>query len=252
MGRPASHQSWWPGSSDGDTPNGFGLCLSPGPGFSDKQVLTQSCVSLPCLLCLCPCQPCCSRSVGLCCLHLLLVQPVLPAGMANTFPQWGKLATSETNLTRCRNICLFTCIYTSGPSDLQAPSHESSQQMLEHVVSQEGHFLHWLSSGKGNLQGRTSSLSFESHQEQERATSVCSETCLESELGQHAASLGAKQDAREQKETKYQTFSRRLCYINTSLWSGAHPGSWVNTPGQHYSIPVTLKPGEKLTICYCT
>ncbi|XP_049674103.1 uncharacterized protein LOC126046136 [Accipiter gentilis] len=136
--------------------------------------------------------------------------------------------------------------------NLQAPSHESSQQMLEHVMSQEGHFLHWLSSGKGNLQGRTSSLSFESHQEQERATSVCSETCLESELGQHAASLGAKQDAREQKETKYQTFSRRLCYINTSLGSGAHPGSWVNTPGQHYSIPVTLKPGEKLTICYCT
>lgn len=38
----------------GDTPKGFRLHLSPGPGFSDKQVLTQSCLSLTCP---CPLSP---------------------------------------------------------------------------------------------------------------------------------------------------------------------------------------------------
>jgi len=124
--------------------------------------------------------------------------------------------------------------------------------MLEHVVPQEEHFLHRFSSGKRNLWGRASSQAFEPHQEQETATSLCSETCLENELGQHTASPGAKGDMREQKETKHQTFSRRLRYINTSPGSEAHPGLCITTPGQRYPIPVTLKPGEKITICYCT
>lgn len=124
--------------------------------------------------------------------------------------------------------------------------------MPEHVVPQEEHFLQWFSSGKGNLQGRASSQNFESHRQQERTTPVCSEACLENESGQHTASPGAKGDAREQKKTKHQTFSRQLHYINTSAGSGAHPGSCVNTPGQYYSIPVILKPAEKITIRYCT
>lgn len=102
------------------------------------------------------------------------------------------------------------------------------------------------------------------HQEEEtyraghllRASSLtrnrfCSKMCPENKSGQHAASPGARGDTREQRETKHQTLSKRLCYIDTSSGSGAHPGSCVNTPGQHYSIPVTLKRGEKITICYC-
>lgn len=112
-GHPLSHQPWRSSSSGGDTPKGFRLCLSPRPGFSDKQVLTQSCLSLTCLLRPCLCQLCCSWLVGLCYLHLLLVQPIFPAGRTNTCSQQRKLAISETNPICCRNICFFTCIYTS-------------------------------------------------------------------------------------------------------------------------------------------
>lgn len=248
---PRGHLPWWPGSRDGATPNSFRMRLSPGPGFSDKQALTQSCLAPTCLLASLPALALLLTVGGALLLaDLLLVQPILPAGRANTCPQQGKLATSETNLTHHRNICLFTRIYTSRPPDLQTSSHERGRQMLEHVVPQEEHFLHRFSSGKGNLQGRASQ-SFESHQEQERATSVCCETCLENKSGQCAASPGPKGDARKQKETKHQTYSRWLHYINTSPGSGAHPDSFVNTPGQHYPIPVMLKPGEKITICYC-
>lgn len=132
------------------------------------------------------------------------------------------------------------------------PRQGLAQQILEHVVVLQENFLHWFLSGEGNLWGRISPQSFQSHQEQERATAVCRETCPENKLGQHAASLGTKGDTREQKETKHQTSSRQLCYINTCLGSGALPGSCVNTPRQHYPIPVTLKPGEKITIWYCT
>lgn len=75
-------------------------------------------------------------------------------------PQHRKLATSETNLTSCSNICLYTYSYTSVPSDLQASIHERGQQALEHVVSLEEHFLLWFSSRRGDLQGRASSQSF--------------------------------------------------------------------------------------------
>lgn len=64
-GCPPRHQPLWPGSSNGDNPNGFKLCLSPAPGFTDKQVLTKSCCFLPCLPHLCLHQPCCSWSMGL-------------------------------------------------------------------------------------------------------------------------------------------------------------------------------------------
>lgn len=126
------------------------------------------------------------------------------------------------------------------------PRQGLAQQILEHVVVlQDENFLHCFLSGKGNLWGRTSPQSFQSHQEQERATAVCSKTFPENKWGQHAASLGTKGDTGEQKETKHQTSSRQLCYINTCPGSGALPGSCVNTPRQHYPIPVTLKPGRK-------
>lgn len=174
---PPRHPPWGPGNSDGDTPKGFRLHFSPEPQFSDKQVLTQSCLSLtpPC-----PLQSCCSQPVG-----ALLLAP---------FP----------GLACC-------------------PHHEG-----QHVPS----------AGKaGHLRKKPDPL----------------QECLYFHLCLYF--WCRRSQTRWSWGVPYNSAYSGilwLYFINSSLELGAHPGSCVSTVGQHYSIPVTVKPAEKITVCYCT
>lgn len=48
-------------------------------------------------------------------------------------PQQGKQATSEKNLTHCRNVCIFTCVYTSGAEGVRLDDPEGSL-LTQHIL----------------------------------------------------------------------------------------------------------------------